>query len=203
MVISESQTLVIASIINECIENGVSISLVNKKKVRLAGEDSFCGGYFDSDDKVLAVATKMSFKRWFLILLHEYNHFKQWIENPSLFTPDDFWGWLEGDVELNKGEVIKITNNNLNLELDCEKRTAQFIKDNPQLKINVSDYIKRANAYIYLYPMIAKYRKWVGSNKKAPYRVKEIYDIMPDHFVENYWDVPEEYERLCISQCFA
>jgi hypothetical protein len=193
---------VLANIIIDCIDNGITLLLSNTKKVKLPEETIGTGGYFDESDRILAVATKNPTKIWFALLLHEYNHLRQWAEgmfnNPKYFSID-LWNWIEGNIELTKKDIDKAIECARLIETDCEKRTAKMIKDNPDLKIDLVNYIKGANSYLYFYEIVRKHRLWC---KKAPYRIKEIIDLMPDYFVNNYKKLPKGYEKLVLEKCF-
>lgn len=185
----------------ECIENNITLNLSATTKVKLPeeSEELACSGFFIDDKRILAVATLKPFEKWFQIFLHEYNHMKQFIESSEEFEEDErLWEWLEGKIQLAEEDIKEAINKSLNIELDCEKRTAKMIEDNLELEMNVKDYIKKANSYIYFYPLMLKHKKWL---KVPPYEIQEIFDIMPDKFLEDYWNVPEEYEKLIIKYC--
>jgi len=105
------QKEVLAEVAAECIANRVSLILGAKRKLVLDGEGLGCSGYFDSEDRVLAVATGRS--EWFETLLHEYGHMCQWRDDPSGFDDDwdeYFWDWLVGDKELTQRQLRKAVN---------------------------------------------------------------------------------------------
>jgi hypothetical protein len=197
------QKEVLAEVAAECINNKISLVLASKKKVLIDGEGLGCAGYFDPEEMVLAVATKRP--DWFLTLLHEFGHMQQWRDDPKSFEGDedeDFWDWLTGSKELSKRKLRHSVNEIRRMELDCEMRVADCIVRNPELRIDLSTYVRQANAYLYLYTVVAKHRKWISMRKKAPYIVPEIVRLMPDTLPQNYWKLPKSYERLVVKHCF-
>lgn len=197
------QKEVLAEIAAECIANRVSLILGAKRKLILDSDGLGCSGYFDSEDRVLAVATQRP--DWFVTLLHEYGHMCQWRDDPGGFDDDwdeYFWDWLVGEKELTQRQLRKAVNRVRGVELDCERRTVALISRHPELGIDIADYIRKANAYMYLYTVVAHRRKWVGMKRKPPYSVPEIVGRMPDELMRNYWELPKGYERLVVKHCF-
>jgi hypothetical protein len=198
---------IISDIIEECNRNGIAFVLSNRKKVKLPNEpdELAANGFFCEKEKVLAVAGGHSLKKWFWILLHEYNHMLQWksgnfFSQSSNEMDERFWGWLSGEIELSKDELNAVVENQRNCEIDCEKRTVKMILENPGVGLNVDEYVKKSNAYLYFYSMVKLRRKWY---KKAPYEVKEIIDMMPVEFVKDYNKLPKGFKKLVDDNCFA
>lgn len=193
----------LAEIAAECIASGVSLILAAKRKLVLDDEGLGCSGYFDSEGKVLAVATRRP--DWFPTLLHEFGHMQQWLEDPAGFDEnydEDFWDWLIGNKELSKRHLHRVVNSVRGTELDCERRTIALISRHPSLGIDIADYTRKANAYMYLYTVVAKHRKWVGLKRKPPYAVPEIVRLMPDELQRDYWKLPRGFEKLVVERCF-
>lgn len=168
----------------ECKKYGIKCDLRPVKYLRLSGNIK-CSGYFDETNKLLVCATKS--KDWFYILVHEYAHLTQWVDNckPWKLVSDnysiDFMDrWLNGHYVRNPEKHINMVRD---LELDNEKRTVKLIK-----KFGLGDhkrYIKSANAYLMFYNHIKETRKW-SNPKKSPYRNKAIISVMSDGFRMNY-----------------
>lgn len=191
---------VLADIITTCLNNGIKFNLSPTKKVFLDEKDLGCSGFFDSNLKILSVATGHPIKFWFSTLLHEYNHLLQYIENPKKFDGGgiDLWKWISGDIKATKKEARLAINYSRDMELDCEKRTVKLIKSLPELDMDIDEYIMSGNAYLYFYSIVYKYRKW---SIKPPYKIKEIVELMPNKFLKSYWKMPKGYEELVIKYC--
>lgn len=184
---------VVANIIEECYRNKIGLLLSSTRAVTIEGELNSCSGFFDPDEGMINVAIKKPIKEWFLILLHEFNHSKQWMEGIDFGDDNSFWEWLDGKKELSKTQIKKLVNEIVKLELDCEKRTVETIKKYPELKIDVEDYIKKSNIYLYFYAIVAKNRIWYSD---LPYNDLRIKKIVPNKFMKNYWNVPEGFEDI-------
>ncbi len=186
---------------NDCKANNINLVLSKDDHVSIGS--SKCNGYFDEDDKILAVATGQDFSYWFKIFIHEYGHMTQWKDKCSV--------WVQGEKELAHPETIvdlwfdrkiELTEAQLdywiplarNIELDCEKRVIGLI-EKFNLPINKKDYIKNANAYVYFWTYLRKTRKWYTIGKE-PYKNELILAAMPDHFDNDYNQIPNFYERL-------
>ena len=168
----------------ECKKYGIKCDLRPVKYLRLSGNIK-CSGYFDETNRVLACAIKS--RDWFYILVHEYAHLTQWVDNckPWKLVSDnhsiDFVDrWLNGHYVRNPEKHINLVRD---LELDNEKRSANIIK-----KFGLGDhkrYIKNANAYLMFYNYIKITRKW-SDPSNAPYRSKVVISTMSDGFRMNY-----------------
>lgn len=182
----------------------------NKKSLVFDGETSHLGGYFCQTDKVLAVACKLPFYKWFPTFVHESCHMDQYLENSKYWTIMNLPGghcagfqfteWLEGRREMSSDRAYRYAQKILKCELDCEIRSAYKIKEN-NLSINLNHYIKSANAYILFYNFLAKYRKWTLPNRPV-YKYNYIIDRMSPDFNMDYTKLPRWYERAVVEYCF-
>lgn len=193
-----------------CKETGVELKLVDDISVG-CGEVK-CGGYFDSDNLVLACATidLQDPIRWVTLLAHEYCHLEQWAENSEIWnstTIGDYdaltiWDmWLNHYVELNEEQLTKYTNIAMNLELDCEKRTVEVLREF-SLPFDIGVYTQRSNAYAIMYQFCKKYRKW-NIPGRSPSGMVEVYSILSKEFDMDYYNLPKDYEEMCLKMgCF-
>ncbi len=190
-----------------CKDSKINLVLSPERQVETEGIK--CNGYFDHTDKILTVATGQSFDAWFKILVHEFSHMRQWIEQCKAWTESEKDGdandtmdkWLNSTVNLSKKNKNKFVNRARDLELDCDKRALNWIRAF-KLPINERDYIKRANAYIYFYTYIKETRKWYTIGKE-PFNNWLLVLAMPTHFDNDYDNPPEVIKRLyrgCIGE---
>jgi hypothetical protein len=209
MSLNEDQRRFVADVVEACASARVTLTLSPTEKVTQPGESEElgCSGFFIGKDRQLTVAMRKPAHEWLPVLLHEFGHMQQWLERPSEFCWDDlllelFWEWLDGRRELLPEHAEKLADMALWYELDCEEQTAKRILESPGLELDHSDYVRRANSYLYLYPLIAKHRKW--ASRCPPYKVPEIQELMNDKFAprEKYWLVPPKVEELFIKKCF-
>ena len=148
-------------------------------------------GCFSEDHKrsgnELCVAVKKDINAWLQILVHEYAHMTQWKEGVPCWKADVngegalelLDTWLQGGKVSDKDvdEAIKLS---ILVELDCERRAVNLIKKY-DLPIDVSLYIKKANAYILFYHAVKKYRKWYDPKFSD---FPGVAELMPDNLDE-------------------
>jgi hypothetical protein len=191
-------------------ENGVKVILSPKRFLDVE-TGSPCNGYFDNTDQpILAVACGQPWQKWLPVLLHESSHMDQWLEKDPVFNTDIGNGssvehdalnlilmWCDNLIELSEYQLDTYINKLIAVELDCEKRTAQKILDY-EIPLDITDYIKRANAYIYFYAMMKFTRKWYQIDNE-PYAAKEILNQMPSHFYNDYTNVSPTIKKLYLK----
>ena len=151
--------------------NGIKVRMPKSKVVMI--DKVKVNGYFDDEDEmVLKCAIGKPEKVWFPIFVHEYCHFRQYIDKCSAWKTynkedvDVFFSWIQGQTFHNK-TVKRFVKRTVAIELDCEKRAVEVIAKY-NLPIDRVDYIRKANAYILFYPYALTTRKWY---KKAPYTI--------------------------------
>lgn len=130
-----------------------------------------CGGYFDGDGRVLAVATGKSEEAWLGVLLHEYSHLTQWIEGQASWGAysDRMWDWLAGRKVANPEKHMRTVQA---VEEDCERRTIRLIRE-LDAPIDVENYTRGANAYIHFHNVMLETRKWYRDDA-SPSEMPEI-----------------------------
>ena len=140
-----------------------------------------CSGYFDESGKMIAVAKQA--KEFMQVLVHEYCHFLQYINNSKIYikcydASVIVDGWLKG-----KNYPIKKVKRAFflvrSMERDCEKRAMRIIQQF-NLAINPKMYAKRAHVYIYSHFLMERTRKF-DSYKRNPYYSKHVLKIMPSN----------------------
>lgn len=153
-----------------------------------------CSGYFDDSTMEMVVAMKSSYA--LEIIAHEFCHLTQFIDNCDPWknlgnSLDKLTVWLNGKKVKNIDKCIDAIRD---MELDNEKRAVEIIKLF-DLDINIEDYIKRANSYIYFYNWLKKTRRW-SNPKNAPYKNKNVLSVMPSQFKKSYAKTPAKIEKV-------
>jgi hypothetical protein len=185
---------------SECKKHGVRCDLRKVSYLRLSGNIK-CSGYFDDDDnnypKLVVAANK---KDWLEILVHEYCHMTQWLDqksgkfknwDPALRSILVVNDWLSGKKVRNiKYHMAKVRD----LELDNEKRSVKMIKK-WNLGIDLDMYIKKANAYILFYNHILTTRRW-SKPKNNPYGNKRLIDAMSTSFRMSYKTNSKKVQKI-------
>ena len=105
--------------------------------------------------------------------------------------------WLYHGYDYDKSLTDRYINALQDFELECETMSIHTILEN-DLSVNVVDYIKQANAYIYFYNLVRDERKWC---KYAPYTVNEILDMMPEQIITDPRDISEEIYEMIKIKC--
>lgn len=164
-------------------------------KGRYCGGKSKCSGLFYMDSKdnpIIKVAQGiLDEEEWFGILLHEYCHFIQWRDNTKTWNKfcshDITYCHIILKPEKYKKELLAL----MELEIDCERRTAHIIKQNKLFDHEI--YIRNANAILYKYAFLYKYNKWPDDNRKY----KKVQHACPNKVLKSYKDylnIPKEIE---------
>lgn len=177
----------------KCKKHGIKLVLREVSYLRLDGNVK-CSGYFDDDKKVLAVAMKSSLA--LEILVHEFGHLTQYLENCEPWknlgnSLDKTFDWLAGK---NVRQINNSIDKARDMELDNEKRSVQIIKDF-NLNIDIDWYIKRANSYVYFYNWMKTTRRWSSPNN-SPYKNKRLLQVMPKTFQKSYRTIPKRIEKV-------
>ena len=172
----------------------VKCSLRNTTFVKLTGETVKCSGWFDEEKPELVVA--MNRPDWIEILAHEYSHLTQWVEQIKLWKDAEIslskvWEWLDGKNIKNIDKHIAVARD---LELDNEKRTIEVIKLFG-LKIDMENYVRKANAYVQFYNYMRKTRKWSKPNN-SPYKNERVKSMMSTKFDMNYQVLTPKIEKV-------
>lgn len=181
----------------ECKKYGVKCDLRKTKYVRISGNIT-CSGYFDEDGPALVCSMNRSDS--LEILAHEFGHLTQWVEQIDLWKKcmksmpllDE---WLAGEDVPNIKKHLAASRD---LELDNEKRAVKIIKKF-DLDINIDNYIKKANAYVFFYTRLLATRKW-ATPKNSPYSNKRVIDAMPKYFRKDYSSIPKRIEKIFIEE---
>lgn len=178
--------------------NNIKLELVDEPSILINGIKY--SGVFQSNIPSLSVAIGKPEAQWQEILIHESCHMDQWIEQCAAWRNTAEKGysfvadWLEGTCELSDKKLNQYIRNCIVLERDCEKRTVKKIKQY-KIDIDINQYVKKANAYLFFYRFVQKNRRW---NAQHPaYEEPTIIAAMPNKILnikeyKNY----ELYEEL-------
>jgi hypothetical protein len=185
---------------NQCLDHYIDFWLSPDASVRF--ERTECNGYFDGDRRQLFVATGKSESIWHNTLVHEYGHMTQWIDKcdewVNLYVGDRLTAerivdlWLSHEIELTYEQVDKYVGLSRAVEVNCEHRSVALIQQFG-LPINIEDYCRRANAYMYFWTAIKSFREWYVIGRE-PYCLPEVLELMPTELktAEEYENIPAE-----------
>lgn len=184
----------------------VPVRLLRKRHVNI--DNVRCAGYFCDATPELVVACYRKMDDWLPVMVHETCHRDQAVQNTKVWTrkidghdPLTFLHqWLDHVIELTPDQLRKVVDAVLQIELDCERRAARKIKRN-NLPIDVTEYIQKANAYVYFYLSLEITRKWYAKNC-APFHLAHVWQEMPTHFDNDYNVIPPKLKKLILNECF-
>lgn len=171
-----NKSKLIGDVISCCIANNIRCQFIPQQHIMSDGIK--CSGYFDERD--LIVATKKD--DWFDVFVHESCHLDQFLENIEIYKVSDnslsvIENWLSGK-KYSQPTLLRSFKNNILLELDCEIRTVKKLKKH-KIKIDLNQYKKQANAYLFSYWATFRDRKWFD----FPYHNTAIVNKMPSKFL--------------------
>ena len=203
-------------VLKTCIKHDIGFNLINKERVDNDGipTNGTFGEEFAGENPVLSVATSKPEKVWVRVLVHEFAHLIQYLRETdlerkikrALFHSGKrdpatvYFEWIEASKRTSKKLLVKSMEIIRNFEREAELIAVQQIK-RWNLPINIKTYIKQANSYLFWYSATLETEVWY--TKKAPYRVKEIFNMMPSKFLkpEEYDELPENFLKFCYKYC--
>jgi len=180
---------------SECKKHGVKFKPYKRGYIKLM-DGVKCGGFFDDNAKSPILAFAQGREDFLGLMVHEYCHMTQWLDQIPLWTESGkassiMWDWLAGKDHEDINWAIGVARD---LELDNEKRTTEMIiKWN--LPIDPKEYVRKSNAYVLFYNYIKTSRKW-SEPGNAPYTNKNIVDAMSDKFDMDYENLSPELLEL-------
>jgi hypothetical protein len=192
--IPEEYKKFVNSVKRKCKYHNVNLVLSPSKHVILTDDyKNECSGYFG--EKLLVVACGKPAEDWIDIFVHESSHMDQWIQKDSRLEQWDnatssMWEYLCGNKLLNKAQLKNIVDSIIDLELDCEKRSVEKIKK-WKLPIDLDDYIRVSNAYIFSYRLIGTYKRFptgIALDDK-------LINAAPKVFLKSYQQIPTPLSR--------
>ena len=190
----------------DCRRHGIELNLSKGKNVVVAGLP--CSGYFDAENLVLAVATGKPFSEWVEILIHEYCHLQQFLEDAQIMKDYCVDGteagilfdlWINHKIDLNKTQLHDVVMRVLLMEKDCEERAVEMILEE-ELPIDLFNYIQKANAYLFSHHAVAKHRVWFKKGH-SPYKDEEVVSMMPLDFAGNYKTLGRRQLEVIADRC--
>lgn len=185
-----------------CNTHNVTVIFEPHKLVDI-GNGQMCNGYFYGDEETrdngeLAVATKKPPDQWLQILIHEFSHCLQWVENGPAWNVtyiDDeqdaytmLQDWMTGEIDLDPEEAESCAVLSRMHEHDCDQRAVKLIEE-WKLPINIDQYIQRSNAYHLFYNYIGETGKWYPEGIE-PYKTEMIWKQMPIDWLDDYDNPP-------------
>lgn len=194
----------------ECAQNDVRLILDPGESIESDG--IHCAGWFgdgrgeegeEDADPELVIALGCDVESWFLTALHEYQHMRQWIEDPELFAELEdgetlVFKWLNKEVELSDKDLQEAIQKAVTLEGDCERRVLAML-DREDWNVDRDEYAQKGSAYAHFYRSVARTQRWHSSGC-APYALEEVWKHFPK-WVDPNWQPSEHYYEL-YQKCY-
>lgn len=178
----------------KCHKYSICFRLVPEKRV--VYKNIYCNGYFDHFLKELVVATDKDKKEWMFIIVHEFSHMLQWINNTTQWTEqiegekyifDYLAEWIDMKIELSPSKLFDIISKCREVERTAEIIAIDLI-EKFQLPIDINIYAQKANSYLFFYTIIPHIRCWY---KIAPYEIEKVWSLMPVKILsKEFYTVP-------------
>lgn len=187
---------------NHLKDYGGSLFLGRGKEINtgegLRSTGSFC-------DTPLTIRVAKNSKDFLGTLAHEYAHFLQWLEFPkNVLDADDnattiFFNWLAGEERANR-EIEKAFSRLTIMERDAERRAVEIIKKF-DLDVDVDNYIRKANCYIYMHWIMRERRSWnYRKGVRDPMKSRKLMGMMPNTFkAKSDKRIPERIREALLS----
>lgn len=174
---------------SECKKHGVHFKEYKRPYINYSKTIKCAGFFADGEDDIFKKPTLAYAKGnpdYMALLVHEYGHMTQWLDNipiwkEATFSLDYLDRWLNGE---DFDDIYKHIDIAKEIELDNEKRSVELIKK-WGLPLDIPTYIRKANAYVQFYLYLKESRRWSQPNK-SPYSVIEIIELMSDEFDMDY-----------------
>ena len=177
----------------ELLEHRIGVEFAQRRKLA-------CGyqGYFDEHSLCVAIGGPQKF--WIPIFVHEYCHFRQWVEEVPVWKrwarcKIDLLAWVaDPETKATSAQLDRATRIYQEFEQDCDRR-AVLEMEKHDLPVDREDYIRRSNVYIWFYNLVRKHRVWY---QRPPYDFTEIVALAPPTFVPKgaYGRMPRGFESL-------
>ncbi len=157
----------------------------------ITGED--VDGYFiDTPYPKFAIAVGKPADIWLPAALHESCHMDQFLEQSPYWDDRLVPGsrieareilmlWVQGKIELSRDQRKDYLARVRSLELDCERRVVKKIREG-NLPISATDYIKKANSYLFFFTAMEYLQRWYLPERE-PFNVMEVWKHAPDNFL--------------------
>jgi hypothetical protein len=169
---------------------------------------SRCAGYFDAYNKNkprLVIASNMPESSFLGVLLHEYSHVTQWVENCTIWQQDSAFGEIiNTDEWIGTGKrcTVKIRKSfalRRDLEADNERRTVRLIKE-LNAPVDLPEYIRRANSYVHFYNTIPVTNQWYHP-ERVPYRMPQVTKLFRSDKIDSSFKYTNKRQFKALSKC--
>lgn len=172
----------IDSVISFCLIHTLELDVVEDKHVLIFGSE--CAGSFSArNNDTLSVAVGVPFEDWFPVLVHEFCHANQYVDDRKKFramdiSSDRVFEWT-GGKDFSDQDLDQAFSDSIWLESDCEARVMEAIKTHRLGHlIEAAEYAQKGNAYAQFYQHLRNTRTWYVTGQ-CPYKLTEVWSLFP------------------------
>jgi hypothetical protein len=197
----EARDHLVNTVTTWCASHNVDIRLESSRASVISESDGVaCSGYFEATTPRLAVATGKPTALWLPVMLHEWCHAQQWVENPRWFRTTEsaetrLFRWAaqtpqDGTSLPSRRPIRNALRSCIALELDCERRVTHVLAALAASGLVPpgvpSSYAAAANAYLYFWggPYVDWGWTWYPPGL-PPYENQELVAAMPASLADN------------------
>lgn len=176
-----------------CSDNNVNLYLPKRNSIVL-GNTRVAGYFYTPQNRKPSLVTAWNYKDKYntiATLIHESCHLDQYLESKRFKNDyihiDTIDKWLLGK-DFPPSKIKKAFDITIQIELDCEKRAVQKIKDY-NIPIDIPSYIQNANTYICFYHYLKITRTW---DKNTTPLIPQVIRQAPKRFLNDYSKIPNK-----------
>ena len=189
--------------IAHCKQHKIRINVINDPNL------VECNGHFtDGEPPCLSAYINENIEDWLPIFVHETCHKDQYLETTDIWNKrigneydalEIFDMWIDHHIELLPHQLRSVLENIVQVELDCERRSVIKIQKY-DLPIDISEYIQKANSYIWYHHAASHVRAY--TQRSSPYVNPDIWAKMPVDFNRNYSTIKNKMLKLYLKHCY-
>jgi hypothetical protein len=193
----------IDSVISFCLIHSLELEVSETKYVYIFGTE--CAGSFSARNDTLSIAVGEPFEDWFPVLVHEFCHANQYIDNRDQFrimdiSSDRVFEWTNGK-DFTDQELDQAFADTTWLESDCEARAVKAIAAHRLTHlIEPNEYAQKGNAYAQFYQYLRKTRVWYVLGQ-CPYKLPEVWSLFPTEVFVGTMPLTDEQTQAFAACC--
>lgn len=176
----------------------------------VAKSDDYGRGYYESgEDRTarggeLCLAAGAPVDEWLPILVHEYAHFLQQLDEDAgvpvaypIVDGEQIRRWYQATStdkprRMSARRFRELTLSQQATEIDADHRAVELMREH-RLGINIRDYIRASNAYHLFFSLLAETRRWLDV---SPHRLPAVRALMPAVWLTEWELTPARREAL-------
>ena len=183
-------------------ENDIQVKFSSSSIIYAKDDPNGCTGYFDEDEMILCVSNRNNKHIFISNLVHESSHMDQFLHDRYLWDKCNpgytiFFEWLDGATDLKQDVLEEAVQDIIRIELDAERRSIRKIRHyNLDSLIDIDEYIRGVNAYLYGYLFALETRHWTPQI----YFDGDIKNASSSRLKRSYTKIPRRLHRIFLEK---